>query len=123
MRIFTRKAYQFDHPSGAELAVTVFAQSFSDVPEWVTESTMYQLADQDEDIMVINSPQDEKEAELNANVDAKTAGRLLKPQRHKRNRRQKLKLKQRRLPQQKPRQRLKQKLQRPSRLLNSNKNG
>jgi hypothetical protein len=64
MRIFSNKSFQFDDPTGEQLSVTVQHQAFADVPDWVVNSTMYKLADQDGDIMVINTSQDEIAAEI-----------------------------------------------------------
>jgi hypothetical protein len=66
MRIFSRKAFQFDHPAGADTPVVVQMNSFSDVPDWVTDSALYKLAAEGEDVLVINSPQDEIEAEISS---------------------------------------------------------
>lgn len=44
MRIFSKKAYRFDHPANQEEPVRVQALSFANVPEWVKESGMFKLA-------------------------------------------------------------------------------
>ena len=71
MRIFSKKAFQFDHPVGQESAVVVQSQSFADVPDWVSRSLMFNLASQNEDVTVLENKQDEKAAESGAK--AKTA--------------------------------------------------
>lgn len=63
MRVFSKKTYQFDHPAGTEPAVIVQMQSFADVPDWVSESTMYTLASATGDVEQIGSKQDEKATE------------------------------------------------------------
>lgn len=64
MRIFSKKTFQFNHPVDHQIHVTVQALAFEDVPDWVPDSMMYKLAEQDDDIMVINTPQDEIAAEI-----------------------------------------------------------
>jgi hypothetical protein len=64
MRIFSKRSFQFDHPAGEQPAVVVRSQSFADVPDWVADSAMYKLALDDEDVMPIESRQDEVKAEL-----------------------------------------------------------
>ena len=66
MRIFAKKAFQFDHPAGEVEPVKVQMQSFADVPDWVAESTMYKLASSAGEITVIESKQDEIAAESGA---------------------------------------------------------
>ncbi|MGD8188565.1 hypothetical protein ACQCN2_01060 [Brevibacillus ginsengisoli] len=63
MRIFSKKSFQFDHPTGQEPAVVVLAGSFVDVPDWVSDSTMFKLASQDGDVDVIGNKKDEIAAE------------------------------------------------------------
>jgi len=63
MRIFSKKTFQFDHPAGQEPAVVVQALAFADVPDWVAESAMFQLADQAGEIEVTNGKADESNAE------------------------------------------------------------
>ncbi|MBY0054127.1 hypothetical protein H7K32_21170 [Brevibacillus agri] len=63
MRIFAKRAFQFDHPAGHEPAVVVQSQSFADVPDWVAASTMFKLASISDDVTVIEMKQDEKAAE------------------------------------------------------------
>lgn len=62
MRIFSKKAFQFDHPTGAESSVVVQSQSFADVPDWVAKSSMFALASSAEEVTVIESKGDEKKA-------------------------------------------------------------
>lgn len=64
MRIFSKKALQFDHPTNAEKPVVVQLNSFADVPDWVQHSTMFQFASSDESVLVIYSKQDEVVAEM-----------------------------------------------------------
>ena len=59
MRIFSKKAFQFDHPAGQEASVTVEAQGFADVPDWVAHSAMFKLASKAEEVEVIGSRADE----------------------------------------------------------------
>lgn len=66
MRIFSKKAFQFDHPAGDQPAVVVQPQAFADVPDWVEDSTMFKLASGEDSVMVIGSRQDEIAAETGA---------------------------------------------------------
>ncbi|MBG9773564.1 hypothetical protein [Brevibacillus laterosporus] len=63
MRIFSEKSFQFDHPAGQEPAVVVQSQSFADVPDWVSQSLMFKLASQNEEVTVVENKKDEKKAE------------------------------------------------------------
>ncbi|GLG02171.1 hypothetical protein Alches_22120 [Alicyclobacillus hesperidum subsp. aegles] len=63
MRIFAKKAYKFHHPTGAEAPVSVRVLDFTDVPDWVQHSTMFQWALEDETVTVVNSKADEIAAE------------------------------------------------------------
>lgn len=67
MRIFTKRAFRFNHPDPAsdEQPVYVQDQAFADVPDWVTESATFKLAMQDpnELISVIGNKKDEIAAE------------------------------------------------------------
>lgn len=72
MRIFSKKAFQFDHPTGAESSVVVQSQSFADVPDWVSESAMFALASGSEEVTIIESKSDEAKAEKGSK--AKTEG-------------------------------------------------
>lgn len=73
MRIFSKKALQFDHPTNAEKPVVVQKDSFADVPDWVQHSTMFQLASSDESVLVIYSKQDEVVAEMSPSPIEKPA--------------------------------------------------
>ncbi|USG65169.1 hypothetical protein NDK47_24100 [Brevibacillus ruminantium] len=66
MRIFSKKAFKFDHPAGQEPAVIVKSHSFADVPDWVTESAMFKLASSVGEVSVFETKQDEKAAEAEA---------------------------------------------------------
>lgn len=67
MRIFTKRAFRFNHPDPAsdEQPVYVQDQAFADVPDWVSDSATFKLANQDpnELISVIESKKDEITAE------------------------------------------------------------
>jgi hypothetical protein len=65
MRIFSKKAFRFHHPAGAEEvpAVAIQSQSFADVPDWVADSAMFKLAQKDDAVTVIESKKDELTAE------------------------------------------------------------
>ena len=63
MRIFAKKALQFDHPASQEPAVVVRAQDFAEVPDWVKQSTMFKLASQSGDVTVTETKQAVKDAE------------------------------------------------------------
>jgi hypothetical protein len=64
MRVFSKKAFQFDHPADPnEASVTVQALSFADVPEWVTESSMFKLASAEGSVEVIENKVQEAAAE------------------------------------------------------------
>lgn len=69
MRIFSKRAFKFDHPAGQEPAVIVKSHSFADVPDWVAKSAMFHLASGVGEVSIIETKQDEKSAE------AKTKGR------------------------------------------------
>ncbi|MCM3141665.1 hypothetical protein [Brevibacillus sp. MER 51] len=71
MRIYSRKAFQFDHPAGQEPAVVVRAADFAEVPNWVKHSSMFKLASQAGDVTVAETKQAVKEAETG--TKAKTA--------------------------------------------------
>lgn len=73
MRIFTKKSFRFDHPQGRDAAEPVFtrALSFSDVPDWVAHSRMFELASSDGDVSVTESKSAEKFAEEEANTPKK----------------------------------------------------
>lgn len=66
MRIFSKKAFQFNHPKNAALFVIVAAAAFADVEDWVADSTMFKLASKDGDVEVIGGRADEKAAETGA---------------------------------------------------------
>lgn len=72
MRIFSKKALQFDDPAGQEPAVVVRSQDFATVPEWVVNSNMFKLASADGDVTVIESKKDELEAETGSKNKTKT---------------------------------------------------
>jgi len=63
MRIFARQALRFDHPQKAEAPVFVRALDFSDVPDWVAESTMFKWAEEEGTVMRVDSKADEVKAE------------------------------------------------------------
>lgn len=67
MRIFTKRAFRFDHPSGSPEVQSVYVpdQAFTDVPDWVEDSATFKLAIQDKNelISVIESKKDEIAAE------------------------------------------------------------
>jgi len=63
MRIFSKKAFKFDHPAGQEPAVIVRANEFATVPDWVKHSAMFKLASEAEQVSIIETKQDEKVAE------------------------------------------------------------
>lgn len=63
MRIFSKKAFKFDHPAGQEPAVIVRSNDFATVPDWVAKSAMFQLASSVGEVSVIETKQDEKVAE------------------------------------------------------------
>lgn len=66
MRIFSKKAFKFDHPAGHEPAVIVRSNDFATVPDWVAKSAMFQLASSVGEVSVIETKQDEKVAESDA---------------------------------------------------------
>ncbi|MFC8686324.1 hypothetical protein [Brevibacillus porteri] len=63
MRIFSKRAFKFDHPAGQEPAVVVRSNDFATVPDWVAHSVMFQLASSVGEVSVIETKQDEKTAE------------------------------------------------------------
>lgn len=70
MRIFSKKSFQFHHPADQEASVNVQALSFTDVPDWVSDSTMYRLALSEGSIDVVETKADEIKAELKAEKKA-----------------------------------------------------
>lgn len=66
MRIFSKKAFQFDHPAGQEPAVIVRSNDFATVPDWVVRSAMFKLASSAGEVSIIETKQDEKSAEAKA---------------------------------------------------------
>ncbi|KPV60722.1 hypothetical protein QJ48_04120 [Paenibacillus sp. A3] len=60
MRIYSKKTFQFDHPTGAFPAVVAEKERVADVPDWVAHSTMYQWAVSSGDLERIDSKQEEK---------------------------------------------------------------
>ncbi|WNF07261.1 hypothetical protein [Brevibacillus borstelensis] len=66
MRIFSKKAFKFDHPAGQESAVIVRSNDFATVPDWVKDSAMFKLASTVGDVSIIETKQDEKAAESDA---------------------------------------------------------
>lgn len=70
MRIFSKKAFKFDHPAGQESAVIVRSNSFDTVPDWVKDSAMFKLASAAGDVSIIETKQDEKVAEADAEAKA-----------------------------------------------------
>lgn len=65
MRIFSKRAFRFDHPAGAPDVQPLYVrdQEFTDVPDWVADTETFKLAHKHELITVIESKKDEKEAE------------------------------------------------------------
>jgi hypothetical protein len=61
-RIFTRKAFKFVNQESGE-SVTTAPLSFADVPDWATKDRMFGWGVNDEDIEIIESRQDESDAE------------------------------------------------------------
>lgn len=66
MRIFSKRAFKFDHPAGQEPAVIVRSNDFATVPDWVKDSAMFKLASASDEVTVIETKQDEKAAEADA---------------------------------------------------------
>lgn len=67
MRILSKHTLRFDDPNGQEPSVTVRAHDlFTDVPNWVQNSTMFKLANSDGTLEVIESRQQESQAEKKA---------------------------------------------------------
>lgn len=58
MRIFSKKTLQFDDPNKQEPPVVVRAQDFATVPEWVVNSSMYQLASADGTVSIVETRAD-----------------------------------------------------------------
>lgn len=75
MRIFVKKAFQFDHPAGAAAPVIVHS-GFADVPDWVADSQMFALASGEESVIVIEDRQDEVAAETGAETTKQRNARL-----------------------------------------------
>lgn len=71
MRIFSKKAFQFDHPTGDQPSVQVRALDFATVPDWVADAAMYKWASQDGDVELIENKADEIAAETGKSKSAK----------------------------------------------------
>lgn len=71
MRIFSKKAYRFDHPSGRDAGGPVFTQalSFHDVPDWVKESNMFKLALSAGEVSVTDDKSEEAKVEKAAHEE------------------------------------------------------
>jgi hypothetical protein len=63
MRIFSKRAFRFDHPAGESEKVYVPDQQFSDVPDWVAATATFKLATKHDLINVIESKKEEKAVE------------------------------------------------------------
>lgn len=61
MRIYARKAFEFENSDGEKAAVKV--SSFETVPDWVEKTLLFDLALKDESIVVITNKEDEKKVE------------------------------------------------------------
>ena len=61
MRIFTKKAFQFEKQNMP--AITTKAMSFQDVPDWVKDTLLFELALKDGSVQVIADTKQQKELE------------------------------------------------------------
>lgn len=66
MRLFSKAALRFDHPSGDAESVRVRPLAFADVPDWVRDSSMFKLASGDETVSEVETKSDEKKADKKA---------------------------------------------------------
>jgi hypothetical protein len=62
MRIFARKAFEFENSDGEK--VTVNMASFATIPDWAEKTPIFALALKDESIVVITNKEDEKKVEV-----------------------------------------------------------
>ena len=69
MRIFSKKAYKFEVAD--QKAVCVQAQGFADVPDWVKNTKLFQLAKKEGSIQVIETKEKQKEVENGGDDNAK----------------------------------------------------
>lgn len=61
MRIFTKKAFQFEKQNMS--AITTKAMAFQDVPDWVKDTLLFELALKDGSVQVIADTKQQKELE------------------------------------------------------------
>lgn len=67
MRILSKQTLRFDDPNGEQPSVTVKARDlFTEVPDWVVNSDMFQLANRDGTVEVIENKSQESKAEKKA---------------------------------------------------------
>lgn len=62
MRLFARKAFEFENSDGEKAKVRM--ASFETVPDWVEKTPLFALALKDESIVVITNKEDEKKVEV-----------------------------------------------------------
>lgn len=58
IQVFSEQTAKFHHPKNYEITASVRAYEFSEVPEWVLDSTLYQLLSADRKIKLIESKKD-----------------------------------------------------------------
>lgn len=63
MRIFTKKAFQFEKQNTKP--VITKAMNFQDVPDWVKDTLLFQLALKDGSVQIIENTKQQKEFENN----------------------------------------------------------
>lgn len=66
MRIFSKRAFKFDHPAGQEPAVIVRSNDFATVPDWVEHSAMFKMASASGEVSVFETKQEERAIEAKA---------------------------------------------------------
>ena len=58
IQVFSEQTAKFHHPKNYEITASVRAYEFSEVPDWVLDSTLYQLLSADRKIKLIESKKD-----------------------------------------------------------------
>jgi hypothetical protein len=80
MKIYPKRTFRFDHPSSSPDIVPVYVRNeeFSNVPDWVADSSMFKLAIEADLIMVIENKNDEIAAETDKASRRKTEEQVVK---------------------------------------------
>ena len=70
MRIFTKKAFQFEKQNMS--TITTKAMTFQDVPDWVKNTLLFELALKDGSVQVLADTKQQKELENDGMTDRKS---------------------------------------------------